>query len=248
MYIAEVNKAVARLIVCGMSIDSELSKKERESLATTINSLKADYLLSDIGIALEEDDGDLDLFQEGKIITENNLAASEIESIFSLICNIISSDRFISFNEANFLSALSKRLRLPIKNAKEILQKALSTRNGRLEISGKQIDPILHPHLKDLLSFEGAENIIGEVPKDSLEELLQTTKSNYSEEDVKQALIKLGLTSYARPEEAYEALKDLISSTNLSKLAEQGIEYVDAGVKKISEATTAVKIINSFLA
>ena len=89
---------------------------------------------------------------------------------------MIASDRFVSAQEASYLSAMAKRFRLPTEVSKEIFKTVMAERRGRLEVSAKDVDKFIHPHLKELLSFEGADEIVGELPEDSLEEMLHAAQ------------------------------------------------------------------------
>ena len=48
----------------------------------------------------------------------------------------------------------------------------MASRRGRLEISGNQVDEMINPNLKKLLSFKGAEDLVGELADNSIEELM----------------------------------------------------------------------------
>lgn len=245
------NKHIARIIVGAMSIDGELSKDDQQKVITALQALGMQELIADFGNALETDYGDFDLFQESKnlIACLGDTAEARIPTIFKLICNVVVSDRFVSVLEASYLSAISKRLKLPIEKSREIFKEVMVANRARLEVAPKNIDAALHPHLKELLSFEGADQIVGPHSEDSLEELLETAKAeasieiSYTPEDAYNALAKLGLSKTASLEEAREAWVTAIQRTDLIAMARLGETFVLATLTRLSEMTSAYQIL-----
>ena len=116
------NKHIAKLIVGAMSIDGELSKDDQLKVVAALQSLGMNDLVADFGEALETDYGDFDLYQESKelLAVLGDHTESSTPIIFRLICNVVVSDRFVSVQEASYLSALGKRLKLTIEASREI--------------------------------------------------------------------------------------------------------------------------------
>ena len=104
----------ARLIVGAMTIDGSLSKAETEHVAATLHSIGMDELIGDIGVAIEEDDGSFNMFEECKNLMESlgSNATEMAPMIFRVITDVIASDRYISMNEATYLSGIARRLGL----------------------------------------------------------------------------------------------------------------------------------------
>ena len=245
------NKHIARIIVGAMSIDGELSKEDQQKVISALQSLGMQELISDFGEALETDFGDFDLFQESKglLAVLGDKAESSAPVIFRLICNVIVSDRFVSVLEASYLSALAKRLKLGIEKSREIFKSVMIQNRARLEVAPRSIDATVHPHLKELLSFEGADEIVGPHSEDSLEELLEAAKKDssieisYSPEDAYKALGKLGLSKTASLEEANEVWQEAIKRTDLAAMARLGETFVAATLLRLTEMTEAVQVL-----
>ena len=250
MFSNEESKIIARLIVAGVSIDGSLNSKERESLAecilnqTYINS-SLNTLVADVGYALDNDFGDFDIFQDSKnLLDKLGSRAVEISpKIFKLVSACVSGDRFISAQEASFLSALSRRLKISTPIAGKILKELIESKRGKIEVGGEQIDALIHPHLKELLSFSGSNELVGEIKEDSLEErIFQASQElseikKYSHEEIQNSLSALGLNSTSSIEDAKEIWQKSLASINLLKLSEQGETFVTAALNQ-------AKIIN----
>lgn len=249
----QANKAIATILVGAMGIDGSLSKEERERVAKVLTAMGEVELLPEVGLALDNDFGDFDLFRECKNLLQTPISQSqeEVQKVFKLVASVISTDRFVSQDEASFLSALSRCLKIAPDRAKKILQEVLAARKGRIEISGDNVDALLHPHLKELLSFSGAEDIVGEAPKNSFEEGFYSASSDlssgqYSEENIRKALGLLGLNSFSTPEEAEEAWLEIINSTDIKVLAKQGIDYLISTLSALTKASEAYKLIKQY--
>ncbi len=248
----QANKAIATIIVGAMGIDGSLSTEERDHVAKVLNDLGEESLLPEIGIALDNDFGDFDLFRESKTLIQSLglNAKDEVLKVFKLVASIISTDRFVSQDEASFLSSLSRSLKISPDKGKKILHEVLSSKKSRLEISGDSVDAMLHPHLKELLSFTGAEEIVGEAPTDSFEEGFMNSgdlsSDDFSEEKIKQALATLGLNSFSTPDEAEEAWLEIIKSTDIQTVAKQGIDYLIATLNALRKTSEAYKLIKRY--
>ena len=245
------NKHIAKLIVGAMSIDGELSKDDQLKVVAALQSLGMNDLVADFGEALETDYGDFDLYQESKelLAVLGDHTESSTPIIFRLICNVVVSDRFVSVQEASYLSALGKRFKLTIEASREIFKSVMVQNRARLEVAPKNIDAMLHPHLKELLSFEGADQIVGPHSEDSLEEMLESARENvenkieYTTEDVHQALTSLGVSHTASLEEAKEAWLNGLKNTDLMAMARFGESFVGASLIRLSEMTKAYQIL-----
>ncbi len=252
MRTVQANKAIATIIVGAMGIDGSLSKEEREQLAKVLSQLGEQALLPDIGVALDNDFGDFDLFRESKALIQSLGTDSndELQNVFKLVVSVISTDRFVSQDEASFLSALSRAIKISPDRAKKILQEVLTAKKSRIEISGDSVDAMLHPHLKELLSFSGAEEIVGIAPKDSFEEGFieagEFSSGDFSEENIRKALKTLGLNSFSTPDEAEEAWLEIVNTADLKVLAKQGIDYLIATLSALTKASEAYKLIKRY--
>lgn len=247
MFTLEERKAIARIIVAGASIDGTLNSHDRESLSKILNALQLTDVLAEVGFALDHDFGDFDIFHETKILNETlgERAKKLTPIIFEIITQCVSGDRFVSAQEATFLSTLARRLKLSTHIAGKILKGVLESKRSKLEINGDQIDALLHPHLKELLSFSGSEDLVGEIHEDSIEERLyqaqqelQTTDT-YAIEDIQSALITLGLNSSSSIEDAKDAWASQLEEIKLHALLHQGPAFVSAALQragKINEA------------
>ena len=172
--------------------------------------------------------------------------------MFEIIADVITHDRFVSVQEATYLALTAKRLELKIENAQQIFASLMKKNRCRLELAGQEIEEIINPSLKELLSFDGAEDLVGEAPEDSIEELLHqaesdlAAKSSISNEDIEAALAVLGLRSTASPDEAEEVWKETIETLDLPKMANMGVTYVAAAIERISKINTACQTIFEF--
>lgn len=245
------NRHIARLIVGAMSIDGELSKGEQKKVAKALDELHMHELVADFGAALDDDFGDFNMFKECKLLMESmgNEAEKAAPMIFRLILEVIASDRFVSEQEASYISALARRFRLPTDDTKKIFAQVMAERRGRLEISAHDVDEILHPHLKEILSFEGSEELVGEVSEDSLEEMLHNAQNamdegcEYTKKDVDRGLAVLGLSRIASLEEATEVWKETILSVDLKTMASLGETFVTAALNRLTEINNAYKVV-----
>lgn len=251
---AKQNQYIARLIVGAMSIDGSLSKSEQQKVAKTLEMLGMSELIAYVGVAIDEDQGDFNMYEECKNLVESlGSDATELAPlVFRMIADVIASDRFVSSQEALYLSAVARRLKLSTEQSQTMLKQVMAERRGRLEVAGKDIDEFINPQLKKLLSFTGAEELVGEVAEDSLEEMLYQAKdamakgSEYSTDDVERALAVLGLYRGANLDEAEKIWKDTIDTLNLPKMANLGETFVTAAINRITRINDAYKTILHF--
>lgn len=250
---AKQNRHIARLIVGAMSIEGSLSEAERNKVAATLEKIGMVELIADVGAAIEEDDGSFNMFHECKelFLSLGSDARELCPLIFRVVCDVIASDRFVTAQEASYLSAMARRLELEDKLAQGIFKQVLAARKSRLEISANDVDEIIHPHLKSLLSFEGSENLVGRASENSIEEMIQQTQarglgSHVSVDELSRALTVLGLPESSNLEDATEVWKATIDNLNLSKMADLGETFVSAAINRISRVNEAYKVILSF--
>ena len=121
---ATQNKYIGRLIVGAMAIDGTLSKIEQQKVAATLEKLGMSELIADVGAAIDEDQGDFNMFAECKALMESlGSDAPEVAPVvFRMIADVIASDRFVSAQEASYLSALGRRLDIAPDAARRILR------------------------------------------------------------------------------------------------------------------------------
>lgn len=251
---AKQNRQIAKLIVGAMAIDGSLSKEEQKKVAVTLDKLGMAELIADVGAAIEEDQGDFNMFQECKdLMTSLGAdAADTAPVVFRMIADVVASDRYVSAQEASYLSALGKRLDLSPEMARKILRQVMADRRGRLEVSAASIDESIHPHLKALLSFPGAEELVGELSEDSLEEMMVQAQEAMAEgcdvtlDDVERSLTVLGLHRGATLEEAQQVWRETIDGLNLPKMANLGETFVTAALNRITRINDAYKTIVHF--
>ena len=251
---AKQNQAIGRLIVGAMSIDGSLDKREREKVAHALEKLSMSELLPYVGSAIDEDDGSFNMFQECKVLIESlgSDAPQITPLIFRLVVEVITSDRFVSAQEAAYLSALAKRLNLQVTVAQQILKQVMAEKRGRLEISGKGVDSGVHQNLKDLLSFQGADDLVGQVDPNSIDELISSATEAMSEgervsfDDVERALAILGLKSSAKLQDAEAVWRETLENLNLGKMAQLGETFVTAALNRITTINEAFKTIAKF--
>src|SRR5262249_32334305 len=105
---AKQNRSIGRLIVGAMSIDGSLSKAEQEKAARTLQKIGMPELIADVGAAIEELDGSFNMFQECRELNDlmGAHAAELAPLVFRIICDVMSADRFVSLQEATYLSAM----------------------------------------------------------------------------------------------------------------------------------------------
>ena len=239
---AKQNRHIARLIVGAMSIDGTLGKAERQKVAAALEKIGMPELLADVGAAIEDDDGSFDMFQECKeaIASLGPDAPEFAPVIFRIVCDVIAADRFVSSSEATYLSAMAKRLKLGEENAANIFKEVLAARKSRLEVAASGVDENLHPHLKKLLSFKGAEELVGRSTEGSIDEMIyKAGDTNVSVDDVSRALTVLGLPSTAHLDDATEVWKETIENLNLPKMANLGETFVSAAINRITRVNEA---------
>jgi hypothetical protein len=251
---AKQNRHIAKLIVGAMAIDGSLSKEEQKKVAVTLDKLGMSELIADVGAAIDEDQGDFNMFQECKDLVQS-LGADAFDTapvVFRMIADVIASDRFVSAQEASYLSALGKRLDLAPELARKVLRQVMADRRGRLEVSASAIDETIHPHLKALLSFPGAEELVGELSEDSLEEMMVQAQEAMAEgcdvtlDDVERSLTVLGLNRGSTTEEAEQVWRETIDGLNLPKMANLGETFVTAALNRITRINDAYKTILHF--
>ncbi len=243
------NKHIANLIVGAMGIDGELCIADRNKAISALEAMHMHELVADLGQAIENDCGDFDLYKESRELVEvlGKDSTSKLASIYKVICKVLSSDRFLSVQEATYLSALRKRFKLEVPEAQNILKEVLGAKRGRIEISAEQIE--MHQGLKELLSFDGAEEIVGAHCENSIEEQLLSAKDtynttlDYSIEDVHSALNKLALPKTASLDEAKQEWMKVVDNTDLKAMAKLGESFVLASASKVKEATEAYQFV-----
>ncbi len=250
---SQENRIIGRIIVGAMCIDGTLNKKEREHVAQILTKRGASELVAYVGTALDEDLGDLDLFKECRDLLEHlgGKAQSAAPEIFKLVSSVVASDRYVSAQEAQYLSALARRLKISTEKSKSILKEIIEEKRGRLEISGGQVDALIHPHLKELLSFCGADEKVGALAENAIEEQLHHAEFDGSihitPEDVEKALVVLGLsTTGGTLEEAEEVWKEKMEGVKLGQLAHQGASYVGAALEQALKVHSAYKTLLDF--
>lgn len=248
---AKQNKYIAKLIVGAMSIDGNLGQGERDKVADTLDEIGMGELIADVGASIDEDAGNIDMYHECKNLMqslgENSSELSPL--IFRIITDVVASDRFVSAAEANYLSSMAKKLDIDLVTARTIFKQVMTDRRGRLEVSPNDVDAVLHPHLKELLSFQGAESLVGAVVDNSIEEQANRAKErgqNISLEDVDRAMTVLGLDSNSTLEDAENVWLETIENLNLPKMAKLGETFVSAAISRITRINEAYKTILHF--
>jgi hypothetical protein len=251
---SQQNKHIARLIVGAMNLDGQLSKKEREKVVKTLTEMGMQEMIADFGAAFDDDLGALNVFQECQDLV-SSLGSSIGQAaplIFRLISEVVASDRFVSSNEAAYLSGIAKRLGLSAENSRGILKEVMAKRRGRLEVSAEGVNAHINPYLKELLSFEGSQDLVGEVESDSLEEMAFQAKqamaegANVSFDEMERSLAILGLGSNAKLKDAETVWRETIDGLNLPKMADLGETFVTAAINRISTINEAYKTILKF--
>ena len=251
---SEQNKSIARLLVGAMSLDGELSKQEQQKVVAVLKDKGMSELIADFGLAIDEDHGDFDQFQECKNLVA--LVGENIDQVgslaFRMILDVVASDRYVSLQEASYMSALSRGLKVPLERAQKLFKSVMTSRRAYLEIAGSGIDELIHPQLKKLLSFEGAEDLVGYPQEDSLDEMLHMAKeragseSKHTKEELTRALSMLGLGSTATLRDAEDVWRREIQSSNLLEMCDLGETFVTAGINKLQRVNDAYKIVLQF--
>lgn len=247
---AKQNQSIARLIVGAMSIDGTLDSSEREKVAAALVNIGMEELVADVGSALEQDDGSFNLYAECKNLVESlGAAAPEVAPlVFRVVTEVVAYDRFVSSREASYLSGMAKRLDLPMPQAQTIFKQAMAGHRARLEIGANSVDPDLHPHLRELLSFPGSESLVGPAPEGSIEQLIATPGEEVllSQDDLYRALTILGLERTNSLEDAEVVWKETINNLDLPKMAALGETFVSAAINRITRVNEAYKTILKF--
>ncbi len=244
---AKENQHIARLIVGAMSIDGDMDEKELQKCAATLNEIGMGQLVAEVGVALEEVDSNFNVFKECKdLVASLGSNSKELSPlIYRIVVDVLASDRFVSMREASYLAAIAKRLDLEWEDAQNIFKKEMARRRGRLEVSGAQIDEAINKNLKELLSFPGSEELVGELDEDSLEELLHEAEAgaDVCQDEVARAMTILGLKPGAKLEDAEGVWLETINKLNLPKLAEIGETFVSAAIDRMTAINNAYKTI-----
>lgn len=246
---ARQNRSIARLIVGAMTIDGSLDRAEREKVARTLDRIGMAELVADVGAAIDEDDGNFNMFAECKELIQS-MGSEVIELsplVFRVVTDVVAADRFVTIREAAYLSAMSKSLNIAVPMARAIFKQSMTEHRGRLEMSGKDIDAEVHPHLKDLLSFPGSDKLVGPAPQDSVDELFHSSSDiTVSQEELERSLAILGLDPSARLSDAEAVWKETINNLDLPKMANLGETFVSAAINRISRVNDAYKSILAF--
>ena len=247
---ASQNKHIARIIVGAMTIDGSLSKEERQKVAKTLENIGMGELVDDVGAAIEAEDGNFSMFDEVKVLMDElgSDAADLSPLIFRCVCDVVASDRYVSQREASYLSALAKRLGLSVSKSKAMFTQVMADRRSRLEVSGRQVDEQLNPQLKELLSFQGADKLVGEADKDSIDEMIHNASEyvDVSQDELLRALTVLGLDGNAKLEDAEAVWKETIDNLNLPKMANLGETFVSAAINRITRINESYKTVLHF--
>ncbi len=243
---AKQNRSIARLIVGAMSIDGVLDKTERDKVAHALGMLGMGELIADVGVAIEADPGDFNMFAECQdlVDTLGTLAPDVTPLIFRIVADVVASDQFVSAQEAGYLSSMAKKLGLTAALAKSIFQQVLAERRSRIEISGKSVDQAISPYLKEMLSFTGADYILGRgVVEEQAEEDFAESDESITDEDLSRALTVLGLETGARLKQAEQVWRETIDHLELPKMADLGETFVSAAINRLTRINEAYKIV-----
>ena len=253
MSTAKQNRSIAKLIVGAMSIDGSLSQNERQKVAGALQRIGMPELIGDVGITIEEDDGSFDMYEECNTLLE--ILGSEAEliapKVFRIIADVIANDRFVSTAEASYLSAMARKLNIPNAVATDLFRQAVTERRSRLEIAAKGIDENIRPHLKELLSFPGAEELVGRAAEGSIDEMIsqsieEPAGKNLTPADLELALLALGLPATAKISDAQAVWQETIEHLNLPKLAALGETFVTSALTRIVKVNDAYRTILQF--
>jgi DnaJ-domain-containing protein 1 len=242
---AKQNKSIARLIVGAMSIDGQLDKKERLKVASALESLGMAELIADVGAAIEEDPGDFNMFQEcDELLASLGSIAPDVSPlIFRIVADVVASDRFVSAQEATYLGAMAKKLKLSSETAQAIFKQVMADRHGRLEISGSSVNENFNPYLKELLSFAGADYLVGKNYEDIEENPPEAPAEDLSQEEIDRAYAVLGLAETAGMREAEKVWRETIDHLDLPKMADLGETFVSAAINRITRINEAYKVV-----
>lgn len=245
---AKQNIHISRLIVGAMCIDGSLDREERKKVSQILENLGMIELIADVGIALDADEGDFNLFQECDelLVSLGSIATEVAPLIFRIVADVVASDGFVSAHEVTYLSALSRRLGIQSGVASKIFQQVLAHTRGRLEISSKQVDVNINPYLKELLSFPGADFLTGRdyaaeaaAPKTIVTE----PEISVSPEELVRAFSVLGLEENSSLAQAEEVWRETIMHLDLPKMADLGDTFVSAAINRITRINDAYKAV-----
>jgi hypothetical protein len=176
-------------------------------------------------------------------------AAEMAPLIFRVVTDVVAHDRFVSAREAAYLSGVAKRLAIPLETAKSIFKQVMAERRARLEVAASNVDPEIHPNLRELLSFSGAEQLVGAITEGSIEDLLEQVseeEARVSTDELLRAMTILGLDSNATLERAEEVWKETINNLDLPKMAGLGETFVSAAINRITRVNDAYKTVLGF--
>ncbi len=244
------NQHIARLIIGAMTIDGEMSDKELAKCGATLEAIGMGQLVAYLGSVLEEDESQYNMFQECKDLVQSLGSESKEVSplVFRIIVDVIAADRFVSLREASYLAAMAKRLDMSMSDAQTIFKTEMARQRSRLEVSGSDIDEMLNKNLKDLLSFAGADDMVGELDQNSLEEMIHQADqgAEVCKDEVARAMTILGLKSNSTLEDAETVWRETIEKLNLPKMAELGETFVSAAIDRISAINDAYKTILAY--
>jgi len=248
---AKQNFSIAKLIVGAMTIDGNLDATERKKVIHTLEKIGMAELIADVGAAIEEDDGNFNMHKECKALIESLGAdAKDVTPlIFRVITDVVASDRFVSQREASYMSSMANRLQISSQQAKKIFAQVMADRRGRLEIAASSVNEAIHANLKDLLSFDGSEKLVGELDADSVEEMMHSVpeeRLKITRDDVARALAVLGLDGRAKLEHAEDVWQETIENLNLPKMSRLGETFVSAAIGRITRINEAYKTILHF--
>jgi len=241
------NQHIARLIVGAMTIDGEMSKGELQKCGKTLESIGMGQLVAHLGGVMEEDAGDINMFQECKdLVASLGSESKELSPlIFRIVVDVVAADRFVSLREASYLAAVAKRLDMSMDDAKSIFKTEMARQRSRLEVSGSAIDEMINKNLKDLLSFQGAEDMVGELDEHALEEMLHQADegAEVSKDEVTRAMAILGLDNNSTLKDAEKVWRETIKKLNLPQMAELGETFVSAALDRITAINNAYKTV-----
>ncbi len=234
-----------------MTIDGSLDKQEREKVAKTLDAIGMGELIAYIGAAIEEDDGTFNLHKECKSLIEvlGSEATEMAPLIFRVVTDVVAHDRFVSANEAAYLSGLAKRLNIPMPVAQQLFKQVMAERRARLEIAGRDVDAGIHPNLRELLSFSGSQDLVGQAGEGSIDDLIEKVseeEQKISTDELLRALTILGLNGKSSLEEAENVWKETINSLDLPRMANLGETFVSAAINRITRINEAYKTILTF--
>ena len=244
------NQHIARLIIGAMTIDGEMSDKELAKCGATLEAIGMGQLVAYLGSVLQEDESQYNMFQECKdLVTSLGSESKEVSPlVFRIVVDVVAADRFVSLREASYLAAMAKRLDMSMDDAKSIFKTEMARQRSRLEVSGSEIDEALNKNLKDLLSFKGADDIVGELDENALEEMLHQADegSQVCKDEVSRAMTILGLQSNSTIKDADKVCMQTIHKPNVPQMAELGETFVSAAIDRITAINNAYKTVLAY--